>query len=56
MVQAKEDKDAGQPGEPLARRLRADDGLDRLTRPQVLGGGFTHGVAQGHEYHLKNGR
>ena len=53
MVQAKEDKDAGQPGEPLARRLRADHGLDRLTGPQVLGGGFAHGVAQGHENHLK---
>ena len=54
MVQAKEDKDAGQPGEPLARRLRADHGLDRLTGPQVLGGGFAHGVAQGHENHLKS--
>jgi hypothetical protein len=55
-VQAKEDKDAGQGREPLARRLRADHGLERLAGAQVLGGGFTHGVAQGHEYHLKSGR
>jgi hypothetical protein len=49
-VEAEEDKDSGQRGQPLAGRLSADHRLDGLARPQVLSRRFTHGVTKRHDF------
>lgn len=49
-VEAEEDENAGQRGQPLARRLSADHRLDGLARPQVLSRRFTHGVTKRHDF------